>query len=255
MSTFTRYLVILGLCAVSAAVVAEQATRPYASLPYATAHKVATMDFRGSTGFAQQTSRITITSTLPGVKVQDIKLYIDSRKGRIPLTLKDDGTFVLPLRADLLAENPQIVSNQPKSTLTLQAQLSLSAPPDSQFQELEKTRRARYRFFFNVEEIATNTLSHFNNLKLGKMDTNSGRSPSVLTYTPPRQSPAPSTQPAVVIHSRRGDIHVTPDHDGIIRIVYDSKLAEENPWVTLPPGGRWKVNKDVSGRGTPATPN
>lgn len=60
-----------------------------------------------------------LESTLPRVHPSDIHATIESKSGKIPLTLESDGAFVLPMRDDLLAENPWIVTDQPRGTMAV----------------------------------------------------------------------------------------------------------------------------------------
>jgi hypothetical protein len=56
-------------------------------------------------------------SSLPEVKIADLKVYIDSKDGPIPVGLGTNGIFSVPMRDNLLAENPPILDNQPKGTM------------------------------------------------------------------------------------------------------------------------------------------
>ncbi len=157
-----------------------------------------------------------MSSDLPGVKPEDIKLYIDSRTGKIPLALNSDGTFSLPLREDLLKENPFIVANQPKGSMSLKADVSFRGRLDPEDQALVEQRKARYASLFFA-----GTISKAKELFW-------------CEFIPDLPTNAPA-----VIHSKQGDIKVSPDQDGVTRIRYDAKLAGENPWVTFPSRGKW----------------
>ena len=70
-----------------------------------------------------------MTSTLPNVQIKDLSVYIDSKDGRIPITLNpSNGTFSLPMRESLVAEGAFIEVNQPKGTMNFQCTFSLSSP-------------------------------------------------------------------------------------------------------------------------------
>lgn len=61
-----------------------------------------------------------IVSTNEEVKPSAISLVIQAQSGGIPLKLRTDGSFDLPLDVALQRENPWVVSNQPKGTLRVQ---------------------------------------------------------------------------------------------------------------------------------------
>ncbi len=69
-----------------------------------------------------------IESKLPGVRAQDIAVVIHGRGGPLRLAIGADGSVSFPLRDDLLAENPQVTSNQPRGSLTLSVTLALRTP-------------------------------------------------------------------------------------------------------------------------------
>ena len=69
-----------------------------------------------------------IESKLPGVRAQDIAVVIHDRAGPTRLEIAADGSVAFPMRDDLLAENPQVTSNQPRGSLTLSVTLALRMP-------------------------------------------------------------------------------------------------------------------------------
>jgi hypothetical protein len=67
-----------------------------------------------------------IHSSLPNVKHTDIQAYIDAKSGRIPVDIGDNGAISVPVREDLLAEDPWIIVNQPKGSMELNWHAGLS---------------------------------------------------------------------------------------------------------------------------------
>ena len=53
-------------------------------------------------------------STLPDVKSSDLAVYIESKSGKIPVEVRTAGDFAVPMRDDLLAEDPWLITNQPR---------------------------------------------------------------------------------------------------------------------------------------------
>lgn len=60
-----------------------------------------------------------IESKRPGVLPSDIKLTIRSRSGDLLVPVAADGRLEFPVDAALKAENPDVLANQPKGSLTL----------------------------------------------------------------------------------------------------------------------------------------
>lgn len=66
-----------------------------------------------------------VQSKLAGVSPSAIQLEIHSRSGVRKLRIDAHGNFELPVNDDLMAENPTVVSNQPKGSLTLSVTMTL----------------------------------------------------------------------------------------------------------------------------------
>jgi len=193
------------------------------------------MQFEGIKSVTNRQVRFAMSSKSPDVESQDITLYIDAKSGRIPLELNSDGTFSLPLRADLVKENPFIVANQPKGSMKLEAGITLRGKIDSEGQILAEKRKARYRHLFSVKSVVDQAYNHVATV-LPECETDRKETMTWFEFmpTPPTDSPA-------LIHSAGGDIEVVPDRDGIIRIEFNLALAKENPWVTFPSNGKGKM--------------
>ncbi len=67
-----------------------------------------------------------IHSTLPNVKPGDIQAYVDAKSGHIPVPIGANGSISVPVREDLLAEDPWIIVNQPKGSMELNWHAGLS---------------------------------------------------------------------------------------------------------------------------------
>jgi hypothetical protein len=74
-----------------------------------------------------------VTSTLPGVRPQDITLTLHRATGALqPLQHDDYGHTLLPVSDALKAENPLIVTNQPKHSLNASVVIDLVPPPSDE---------------------------------------------------------------------------------------------------------------------------
>lgn len=74
-----------------------------------------------------------IVSKQPGVDPGQIRLEIRARDGVRRIAVGSDGDFEFPLDARLRKENPAVVSNQPKGSLTLSVAIVLKAPAATRF--------------------------------------------------------------------------------------------------------------------------
>lgn len=72
-----------------------------------------------------------VESKLDGVKPNQIKIVIRSSNGDMDVPVKGDGEIAFPVTADLLDENPVVVTNQPRGSLTLSVTLALRLPAAS----------------------------------------------------------------------------------------------------------------------------
>ena len=70
-----------------------------------------------------------LQSTQPAVKTSDLSAYLDAKAGQIAVPIGNAGEFTLPLRDDLLAEDPWLITNQPKGTMRLNWQVGIFPGP------------------------------------------------------------------------------------------------------------------------------
>jgi hypothetical protein len=160
---------------------------------------------------------LTMQSTLSGVKTSDLAAYIDSRAGKIPIEIGAVGDFTLPMRDDLLAEDPWIVCNQPKGTMKLNWQVGVITGritnsvhyarlmrPVRDSQDVQDQMR---RFFPGSPALTMTGLK--------------------LTFA------AGQTRAVAVIHARDGDRKLEADEQGEIILPLVPDLLEEDPEISL----------------------
>ncbi len=160
---------------------------------------------------------LTLQSTLPGVKTSDLAVYIEARAGKIPIEIGAAGDFTLPMRDDLLAEDPWIIINQPKGTMKLNGQVGVIPGrithsvhyahvmrPVRDSQEVQEQMRP---FFPGSPRLTVTGLK--------------------LTF------PAAEKRAVVVIHARGGDRKLEADEQGEIILPLASDLLEEDPDISL----------------------
>jgi hypothetical protein len=210
-----------------------------AKLPYSALCNIAgvNLQLQGLGSVTNQERRMWVRSDLPGVKPGDIELYINSTNGRIPLNVAPDSTIKLPVRDDLLKEDPFVVANQPKGTLKLESTVSVTSVGSGGTDAFPIVRdgdrvKARYSQFFKtlaaVPDSARLTVK-------GEPEA----LPDVPIGKEVRLS-AKGCEPgaSLIIHSKAGDRAIAADPQGAFVITWDPDLYREDPWVSFPQAAR-----------------
>jgi hypothetical protein len=161
-----------------------------------------------------------LQSALPNVKTSDLEVYLDSKSGKIPVAIGADGEIEMPLRDDLLAEDPWLVTNQPKGTMELNWQAGLARSIVRQM-----TNAIHYGLVMGAlhdcEEVQAGMRQFF-------PDTPKWTMAGWKIIFSPEASPG-----EVVIHTRAGDQKLDADANGeLIVPLHDSWLAED-PLMTF----------------------
>jgi hypothetical protein len=160
---------------------------------------------------------LTLESTLPNVKTSDLAAYIEAKAGKIPIEIGAAGDFAIPLRDDLLAEDPWIIINQPKGTMKLNGQVGVIpgrithsvhyARVMRPVRESEEVQEQMRPFFPGSPRLAMTGLK--------------------LTFA------AAEKRAVVVIHARGGDRKLEADERGEIILPLAPDLLEEDPEMSL----------------------
>lgn len=216
------------------AVIAETASQTeVATLPYAVAYKMAQVSEPEGTSTNGKELTVKFKSSLPDVRPKDINLFIDSKTGRIPLSLGADGSFRLPISDSLIKENPPIISNQPKGSMSLGGYVdrNLSVP---------ENRILHYRELMQPLRLAANVKATIVN-----------ETPSVETLEALVIRVQDHGRSNVFIQSKSGVIKITGGEYGIYQIPFHAELMKENPDVVLPGRVAWIVchpfGKEIGG--------
>ena len=125
-STMLRMLFLAALALPAAAAEPGNST-PYAALYGALAPA------REMAAFDRLVAVQRIESKLQGVPPTAIRLTIQARGGAIAIKPTADGSFTFPMNEALLAENPLVLSNQPKGSLTISVMPALKMPAGSRW--------------------------------------------------------------------------------------------------------------------------
>ena len=198
---------------------AAQAPLPEpARLPYELIYQIQKTEAVLSRRFTNLDMRLRLNSALPGVRIRDLIVYIDSKDGPIPVSLNPtNGGFSLPMLDSLVADRAFVVVNQPKGTMHFEWYVGLKVG-------YLPTNGMRYRDVMQplkaLEEIRA------------EMQAIPGA--PVLTIYGLKLIYPPEKEAAVVVHAKSGDrvFKTSPAH--ALVIPYEPALLEENPVVSIP---------------------
>jgi hypothetical protein len=206
-----------GAAALTLFILAAPAWADNARLPYSQLYYTQKAQLELNRTHTNLLVMLTMQSTLPDVKTASLNVYIDSKSGKIPIPIGPVGDFAIPLRDDLLAENPWVVTDQPKGTMKLNwegalilghlanpVHYSRLMQPVRDYEVVQEQMR---RYFPNSPRLATT------GLKLAFPDA--------------------QKKAVAVIHARDGDRKLVANSQGEIIIPLTTDLLEEDPEITL----------------------
>jgi hypothetical protein len=209
--------------------------------PYRTLCQMAQVDFKASTGFTNTQVTFTIGSKNPEVRISDISMFIDAKSGRIPLAISSNGVMALPVSEELMKENPPVVVNQPKGSLTMEVKVTVSGAPSGAAIRT-KDGLLRYSVLFAAENVKRQLARDLTGLQ-EKHDVVGTLSRPIAVHL--RAENVESTE--VVIRTREGDRPIKPVDPGHFIISFDAKLMEEDPGVWLSPRNKWSMSIQMEG--------
>jgi hypothetical protein len=157
---------------------------------------------------------IRMKSTLPSVKTSDLNVYIDSKEGKMPVSLDANGVFSVPMRDSLLAENPPIMVNQPKGSMELGWYVGLV---EHQTPTNGIHYAAMMRPLKDLEAIRAQMVPSVSSSSIRGMK---------FYY-------APDTEGVVVIHAKAGDRTYRTDQSHTLIIPWEQALLAEDPPITF----------------------
>jgi hypothetical protein len=191
-----------------------------AKLPYHELYSMEKVQLDLSRTYTNLALVLQIRSTQPNVNFSDIKASIESKSGAIPVAIAAGGAFSVPMRDDLLAEDPWIAVNQPSGTMELSWHAGLSPALAHQL-----TNSVRYGFLMRTVrqcDYVQDAMRQF-----------FPASPR-LTAVGLRLFFSPTARgPAAIIHSIGGDRRLAADSLGELIIPIDGDLIDQNPVMTL----------------------
>lgn len=168
--------------------------------------------------FTVSAAQFHIVSKLAHVGADDISLFIERKGGRIPVAISTRGWFTLPFSNELSIENPEIVSNQPKCTLSVECSVTES------YIQLPEGRSLAYRSLVE-HDLLTRSIGaiiegakecSFPRVFSGRLDPPGVGSVSIRTAKATKKIPVDR-------------------ESGFFQIPLSPELMEENPLVVFQP--------------------
>jgi hypothetical protein len=156
----------------------------------------------------------TLASKDPSIATRDIRLVIRSRQGDLLVPVAADGSTAFPLRADLLAENPAVMTNVPEGKLEMNVSLAVEAPPQQRFRYgLMAEMLAEAKAMIAKQGFVARLLApDFEGL--------------VITF-------APGSETTVTVAAAAGPVRLTADASGNVLVPDRRDWRRENPWLEL----------------------
>jgi hypothetical protein len=191
-----------------------------ARLPYHELYRLQKAQLDLSRTYTNLALVLQMRSTLPNVKYSDITASIDAKSGAVPVPIGAQGSFSVPVRDDLLAEDPWILVNQPKGSMELSWHAGLAPSVARQLTnaihygplmravlECDDVQEAMRQFFPTAPRLTAVGLR--------------------LTF---RSS---TIGASAIIHAKTGDRRLAANTLGELIIPLDGDLLEEDPVMTL----------------------
>jgi hypothetical protein len=189
-----------------------------ARIPYELIYRIQQTQADLSRTFTNLSMYLAMSSTLPGVGMRDLSVYIDSKEGHIPVALNPtNGSFTVPMRESFVADRAMIVANQPKNTMKFEwyVGLRVAPPPTNNAHYCELMRPLK-----DLEVIRAEMRKIPGSPDLGIFGLK-------LIYPADKEA-------RVVIHCKSGDRLLKTDQTHVLVIPYEQSLLAEDPLVSIP---------------------
>ena len=209
---FSRSCVALALFFLAGTALAENARLPYHQL-----YKAQKAQAELNHDHTNLLVVLTLQSALPDVKTSDLAVSIEAKSGKIPIAVGAVGEFTIPLRDDLLAEDPWIVINQPKGTMKLNWQVGVIPG--------RITRSLHYARLMKPVRESEEVQDQMRRCFPG--------SPRLVVTGLKLAFPAGQAKAVAVIHAKGGDRRLEADEHGDIILPLVADLLEEDPEISL----------------------
>ena len=147
--------------------------------------------------------------------IRPLVITILSKNGRIDVPVAADNSFAIPINEDLRDENPTVLTNQPKGSLSLQVGVRILLP--------QTTRYAYSEFWLGIEQANHMTRRFAGMMRWLFADTADSL---ILRFSRPERQ-------MLRIAAEDGPLTLIADDSGTIFVRIDKKLVEQNPMMEL----------------------
>ncbi len=196
----------------------------FAQLPYHELVKIAQSD----SSQPKDKDRLTfVLASRKGVPLEQITLVLQLKKGGLPLPIDDQGHFSVPFSNELMDENPLMVSNQPRGSLSLK--FTLAVPEMGKIDPPKVVDgKVKYQAVFQ-------SLVRFQEA-MKKVDQRFGEEGAQRLAVQCVTGGA-----AITIHQKFGSRKLSAGDDGAVWLLYDARLFQENPDISVPEGAEFNL--------------
>ena len=207
---------LLALLATGAAAGAASAADEYATLPYSSMIANA-LTFLGMA--VGERDRLALVQSLRpdggNLVIRPLTITILSKSGKIDVPVGADNSFAIPISDALRDENPTVITNQPKGSLSLQVGVRILLP--------QATRYAYSEFWLGIQQANMMTRRFAGVMRWLFADSADSL---VLRFRRPERQ-------MLRIAASDGALTLIADDSGTIFVRIDKKLVEQNPMMEL----------------------
>jgi len=193
-----------------------------ARLPYAQLIRIAQSDVKAKAD--AKSYKLRIQSRNPNVKPSDIKLFLDIKDKPLILPVDNDGFLEVPHTAVLVAENPDLVANQPRGSLNIFVDLEVPRVSPPAIKDGKVSYQELFRPLVEIQQ------------EMRKVDPTfglSGQQQFVLEIE--------TGEKLIKITRGLGSRTFRPNARGKVYMIMESYLYEENPQVEVPDDAKMNV--------------
>lgn len=188
----------------------------FATLPYRTMVANVTTFLNVAVG---ERNRLALIQSLQpdggNLVARPLTITVLSKTGKIPVPVGVDNSFAIPITDELRDENPTVITNQPKGSLSLQIGVRILLP--------QTTRYAYSEFWLGLQQANAMTKRFAGMMRW--LFAESADSLVLRFAQPERQM--------LRIAAADGPLTLIADDSGTIFVRIDKKLVEENPMMEL----------------------
>ena len=195
-----------------------------AQLPYHELVKISQSDSSQPKGKDELTFILASNKDVP---LDQITLTLQLKKGPLSLSIDTKGRFTVPFSDQLMDENPLMVSNQPRGSLSLK--FTLAVPEMGKIEPPKVVDgKVKYQAVFQ-------SLVKFKEA-MKKVDTKFGED-----GTQQLAVQCVTGGKAITIHQKFGSRSIKVGSDGAVWLLYDARLFQENPDISVPTGTKFNL--------------